>query len=234
MRIEIENPAARAGAYRAQLIRTTTKATDGRKSIEETVAPQQINFARFTQRLRDARQTTVGPTPLDQSALDWLLNQGVSSDIIGTFSIRESDPMSVRSATVLLDGRGHYSYNAIGEFAYILPVVARSTIIDHVAWVPSTGQLASHDGNGAMLGEGQLGRDGLGTTGRAIRVHRTPLGWLRAGRQGLVIVNACEAAHRLSGVTLRAEDEAHLEELADLLRLPSPTILTSEVTGGAA
>jgi hypothetical protein len=162
-----------------------------------------------------------------QPAIDWLLAQGVSIDAIGSFPAREAMNRAVRCGRVALDGRGHYTYSGVGDFAYILPVI-RDSIIDLVAWIPRTGEMATHDGIGAMLGEGQLGRNGWGTTGRAIPIHRTPLGWLRALRHGLVIVNADLAAYRLVGAILDAEDEAHRQELTALLRLPPPTILVPE------
>jgi len=167
------------------------------------------------------------PTSLDQRALDWLLAQGIGIDVVGSFGKLEMVPLAVQCARVILDGYGGYIASGIGDFAYILPVI-RDSIIDLVAWVPRTGEIATRDGIGAMLGEGHVGCDGWGTTGRAIPVFRSPLNWLRADRQGLVIVNPDLAARRLAGAILDAEDVAHRQELTDLLRLPPPAILVPE------
>jgi hypothetical protein len=79
---------------------------------------------------------------------------------------------------------------------------------------------------GWALGQGQLGRDGLGTYGPALPVHRDPVSWLKAHRIGIVIVNVDMAARVLAGCTLRAADDRHGRLLRRRLRLPAPSILT--------
>lgn len=46
-----------------------------------------------------------------------------------------------------------------------------------------------------------------------IPVHRSPLGWLRHDRRGIVIVDWEIAPFGLNGLLLKAEDEDHREEL---------------------
>jgi hypothetical protein len=58
-------------------------------------------------------------------------------------------------------------------------------------------------------------------------VFCTPLRWLKADRRGLVIADPLLAAHRLSGLILEAEDEAHAAELSRILSVPPPTIVVS-------
>jgi hypothetical protein len=60
-------------------------------------------------------------------------------------------------------------------------------------------------------------------------VHRTPLGWLRAGREGVVVVEARRAAQLLRDFgPLAGEDEAHGRELRELFRRQEPRIYVPE------
>jgi len=108
----------------------------------------------------------------------------------------------------------------------ILAVIDQG-IIDAVAWQPSTGQVATRLGVGAMLGEGQIGREGIGSVNLALPVWRTPLDWLRAGRCGVVVLDWNAAAFVLSGLILKAEDKAHRLELTRRLTPVPPTIAIS-------
>ena len=114
----------------------------------------------------------------------------------------------------------------VGEFAFVFAVIDCGTIIDAAAWQPKTGKIATRLGFGGMLGEGQVGRDEIGTTGRPLPVWRDPVGWLKAGRCGVVIAEPDLAAHRLAGIVISGEDHKHGRELRKRLRLPSPMIVS--------
>ncbi len=156
--------------------------------------------------------------PLDQRAYRWLRAQNVSLETITL-------PCPIRSARVVFDGEPpRYEPNTLGVFAYILPVLDGG-LIDTAAWQPKTGQLAARWGRAYALGQGQLGINEIGTTGRAMPIWRTPWGWLRNDRCGLVIVDHGLAAHRLAGVVLKAETSSHAADLTRRLRVLPPTVL---------
>jgi hypothetical protein len=64
---------------------------------------------------------------------------------------------------------------------------------DLVAWAPRVNRLASWFGAVALLGAEDLSAPRL-TKERALAVFETPLGWLRAGREGVVVIDPRGAA----------------------------------------
>ena len=142
-----------------------------------------------------ADPTAVGN--LDNSSIQWLLRQGITIGAIAR-------PWAVRAGRVMFNRHDHrYRPNPIGEFVLIFGVLAdlSSTMgdlnaADLVAWAPRSGRIGTRLGRAFALGEEQIGIDGLGTTGLPAPVHRTPLGWLRADRRGVVIADWETAALR--------------------------------------
>lgn len=91
-------------------------------------------------------------------------------------------------------------------------------VVDIVAWHPATpGRWARRTGLADMLGE--VAAD------EPVRVHRTPLAWLRAGGEGV-----CFLERNLTVVSLAlnvasqviAEDKAHARELREICERPYP------------
>ena len=64
---------------------------------------------------------------------------------------------------------------------------------DVVAWEPKLNRMASWWGNAPLLGMDELYAPRLDAE-RALQIHETPLQWLLAGRQGVVIVDPRRAA----------------------------------------
>ena len=64
---------------------------------------------------------------------------------------------------------------------------------DLISWTPTLNRMASLYGRAALLGEGELFVPRLDDE-RALMVHETPLQWLLAERQGVVIVDPRKAA----------------------------------------
>jgi hypothetical protein len=152
------------------------------------------------------------------AAIAWLLDQGVPPSAIGT-------PLAVRAARVVFQPNGRYVPNILGSFAYVFGVIGDCALIDAAAWSPASGEIATRLGIGVALGEGQLGVNGIGTTGRPLPVWRDPVEWLRVGRCGIVIADPTVAAHVFAGANLIAEDHAHADEVSAALRLPSPKVI---------
>lgn len=78
-----------------------------------------------------------------------------------------------------------------------------------------------------------LGGEALATDG-PVRAFRTPLDWLRAGRTGIVVLDAGEARWRLAGRDLVAQDVEHGRWLRDALALPRPRVMVAASAGRAA
>jgi hypothetical protein len=99
---------------------------------------------------------------------------------------------------------------------------------DLIAWTRLSRRLAAHWGAVSVLGADDVIAPRLTPEG-ALLVHRTPLGWLRAERQGVVVVEARGAASLLSDFgPLAGEDEAHGRELRQLFRRTEPKIYVPE------
>ncbi|PVE23645.1 hypothetical protein DC522_14435 [Microvirga sp. KLBC 81] len=99
--------------------------------------------------------------------------------------------------------------------------------IDLIAWNPATGRTATWLRRAFALGEAKIHAPRLSEHGE-LRVHRTVLGWLRARQEGICIIRPEVAAIRLECAgSLLAEDEAHGEELDQILTRPRPRILVT-------
>ena len=99
---------------------------------------------------------------------------------------------------------------------------------DLVAWNSSRRKIASWFGAAALLGADDILAPRLTPEG-ALPIYRTPLEWLRAGREGVVIVEACRAALELRDFgPLAAEDQIHGLELQRLFRRTEPEIYVPE------
>lgn len=184
-----------------------------------------MGFAPAAGLLRDTSECNC----LDALRLRWLLHQGISSkSIVG--------PWAVMGGTVIFDNDpNRYRPLVTGDKALIFVVLdkpyteaAELNPIDMVAWSPRSRLIGTRLGVAFAVGEEQIGIDGLGTTGLPIPVHRSPLGWLRANRHGIVVADWEHAAYALRGLLLSAEDEPHRRELQQRLGVMQPTIIAAD------
>jgi hypothetical protein len=121
-----------------------------------------------------------------------------------------------------------------GEQAFTMAVISWNGLIDAVAWHPCSGHLATYLGLGFALGEYQIG-DYVDNDSAALAVFRSPLGWLRAGCEGIVIVRKTFAHIVLKRVPLLlAEDESHRSELAEMFPFGGLRILVRGLEDPAA
>ena len=60
--------------------------------------------------------------------------------------------------------------------------------IDLAAWSPRFGELATWYGRGFALGQDQIDNPAAYFDVGALRIHRTPLDWLKANRDGICII----------------------------------------------
>lgn len=121
------------------------------------------------------------PEPADNE-LRWLLAQNVNGDVM-------AKPYAIRGASVRFDG-DTFDFDPDGSRAVILRSDDRGEPRDLVAWGPKSGRLATWRGTGFCIGDvEQVFCPSTYFMGGALRIHRTPLEWLKARRKGIVIVN---------------------------------------------
>ncbi|MBR1197808.1 hypothetical protein JQ574_17570 [Bradyrhizobium sp. AUGA SZCCT0158] len=115
-----------------------------------------------------------------------------------------------------------------GELAFTFAVISNAGFIDIVAWHPTTDRLATWFGHAFALGERQVHHPNPLFSG--LPVFRSPIGWLRNGRRGIVIVRDNFARTVLARVPLLiAEDEEHQRDLEKVLPVnPGPRIIVSQ------
>jgi hypothetical protein len=115
-----------------------------------------------------------------QRELEWLLRHGVTGDAL-------VKPWPIGATTVLFDGHT-FEPNASGLRAITIAVIDCDEIIDIAAWQPRSGRLGSWHGVAFCLNQDAVFNPGTYWNGGALRVHRSPLGWLKAGREGIVVL----------------------------------------------
>jgi hypothetical protein len=152
-------------------------------------------------------------------AIRWLLNNGAGIEAIGA-------RWTVGAARVCFQPNGRYvPVPGLGSFAYVFACLASDGVADLAAWQPSSGRIMTRLGNAGLIGQIEAEKAASDITARPVNVWRSPLGWLRANRAGVVIVNPRLAAHLLGGLNVIPEDDnEHGRELR-ALRVPPPRVL---------
>jgi hypothetical protein len=155
--------------------------------------------------------------------VDELASMGIPPDVL-------TDPVTVASSHVHFDGDQfefqHHHYREGGVHAFLFLIQDQTTNThDIVAWSPSLSLLATWLDRAWALGQETIYKPRL-SDHDGLPVHRTPEAWLQACRHGICLIRPNAAAHYLdtAGVLL-AEDEAHGDELDQLLTRPAPRIL---------
>jgi hypothetical protein len=92
---------------------------------------------------------------------------------------------------------------------------------DLVAWASGTNHIAAWFGEATLLGSERLLLPRLYDP---LQVFPDPLAWLKAGRNGVVVVNPAKAWRLPEGETLAVGDIEFGERLAALLQPPAPKI----------
>ena len=151
--------------------------------------------------------------------LEWLFAHGVPSDAM-------AEPWPIRSVRVVFDGLHGFDFTRDGEPAIIFKAEDRGEELDLIAWQPRTGKLASWHGNTFCLGDlSQIDNPATYFMDGALRVHASPLEWLRAGREGIVILRRDFAyAHLRFCPRILCEDPARAERLERWLQAPRRTV----------
>src|SRR5262245_62163027 len=141
--------------------------------------------------------------PNDDELL-WLIGQGVSEDVLWPIS----------GATLRFDGP-RFAINEDGERALIFRALDRGKAFDLVGWNPRTGSLGSWRGQAFCLGDlDDIFNPATYFAGGALRVHATPLDWLLADRDGIVIVQPDLAPAYLANCQrIRCSNQVHARQV---------------------
>jgi len=129
----------------------------------------------------------------------WLLKQGATPESM----VR---PWCIRSAWVRLERGPRFALSAPGEAdsqrALIFRCDDRGEPVDLAAWQPRTGGLGLLTGAGFCIGDlDQCFNPATFFMGGALRIHRWPLAWLAAEREGIVVIDASKAHAILRGAS---------------------------------
>jgi hypothetical protein len=175
--------------------------------------------------LRAQRRAWGLPT---KAQIGWLLDHGISVETL------EAEPCSIAATTVRFEGR-FFIPDPDGEKALIFRATDRDEVIDLIAWSPRTDQLGSFLGLAFCLGDqDQLHNPASWFAGGGLNIYRSPLGWLRGNRRGIVIVDAQQTYAMLRHVPrLLVDNIAHGEQVKRWMRPPKLTtqILVTQKQG---
>jgi hypothetical protein len=146
----------------------------------------------------------------------WLIGRGVSETAMMT-------PTLILAANVKFLENRTFQFDAEGNRAFLFRVEDEGTGIDRVAWEPKRGELATWRGAAFALGQDSIFNPGSYFGDSALRVHRTPLEWLRAERDGVVIVQPqLTYAYLRDARRLSFADLAHAQQVKRWLEPPRP------------
>jgi hypothetical protein len=150
--------------------------------------------------------------------LRWLLDKGV-----GEAAMLEPYPLG--TARVRFSGRT-FDIDPEGERALTFRATDRGVVSDLIAWQPRSGELASWRGVAFCIGDqDDLFNPATYFAGSALRVHRTPLDWLRANRDGICVVRPDLVHAYLRQVPrLSVADEVFARQVKAWLQPPKPTV----------
>lgn len=142
----------------------------------------------------------------NEAEVRWLLHQGLSEKALMT-------PTLIRAANVEFLNGGTFDFVASGERAFILVVDDNELMIDLVAWKPQRDAIATWRGAAFALGQDAIFNPASYFDGSALRVHRTPHEWLRAERDGIVIVQPRSTYAYLRDARLSFADRAFAQKV---------------------
>lgn len=167
---------------------------------------------------------------LTQRDLNRFIDQGVppiylARTWLGTFSFLQRDRVVVDGGSFEFARyvQGGEPADVLSAFVFLL-FDDDGQPADLAAWRPDGGLALWRDAVWA-LGQEQVG---LPRMGEPLRVHDGVLDWLRAGREGIVVVNHAVAAWALRTTgTLAVETRQDADRLRKALTVPPPPIVVS-------
>lgn len=155
----------------------------------------------------------------NEQTIRWLMGQGVSEDAM----LR---PWVIKSALVRFLGPRVFEFEPTGQPALIFRAEDRGECFDLLAWQARSGRLGSWRGAAFALGDvDDCFNPGTFAMGDGLRVHETPLEWLLAERDGVVIVRpALEHAHFRNCPRLLVANVPLARRIRQSLNPPKPRV----------
>lgn len=174
--------------------------------------------------LRDDGALNGEPHALTDEQIAFLTSMGIEREALAQTWFGRPEP--VWADRVKFFKAGGFEFDKKGQPCFIFQALdCLGDELDMVAWHPKTSTLQSWRNRATLLGEENLELARLRKTG-GLPIYRSPLGWLRNKRYGIVIVIPRYAARRLlDHGPFQAEDKKHLYELRKLLTLHPPEIV---------
>jgi hypothetical protein len=167
--------------------------------------------------------------PMSSSAFHWLLSQGVPRAVLAA-------EVPCLAKVVFHRSQSFFDFVDDGEGIDALILLARDECgepADLVAWSTRHQELGAYFGAVSVLGADDILAPRL-TGEAALLIHRTPLEWLKAGREGVVIINAEDAAVALRDFgPFVARDVEHGKELRRIFRRREPRIFVPDKRAAA-
>jgi hypothetical protein len=145
-----------------------------------------------------------------------LIGQGVSDE-----ALLETPCLRASRVRFLDDGTFHFADD--GQRALVFRVLECGCEIDRIAWLHRDSRLATWRGVAFALGQDQIFNPATYFAGGALRVHRTPLDWLKADRDGICIAQQRFAYSQLAHVErLLFSDKVYGAQVKRWLQPPEP------------
>jgi hypothetical protein len=139
----------------------------------------------------------------------------------------------ISGATIHFSGATFDLTDEEGERALTFRAEDRGEVIDLIAWQPRSGALASWRGQAFCLGDLEdVFNPATYFAGDAMRIHATPLDWLLADREGIVIVRPDLAPAYLANCRrIRCSSAPYARKLEQMLQPRRPLVeILVEVT----
>ncbi len=133
------------------------------------------------------------------------------------------------AARISID-RTWFDFDETGSEAIVCEVRGYDgeAVVDLVAWsIDDPTRWWTAIGAGVVLGEAFAANPNAGLCGEALRILRTPLAWLRAQCEGIVLLDRTRAGRWLleGARTVAAVDRQHAADIHRLMKAAGPRIL---------
>jgi hypothetical protein len=145
----------------------------------EPPASQHLRVVRDCRPESGTRWPWYSPT---DAQLDWLSDKDVLEAAMGI------NPQ-IGSAVVRFES-DHFQEDPTGHPVFTFPIHEHGEVIDFAAWHPESGRLAVFYGVGFAINQEAIFNPASHFCGQPLRIHRTPLEYLKADRHGIVIINS--------------------------------------------
>jgi hypothetical protein len=155
----------------------------------------------------------------NENQILWLLDQGIDADAI-------TDPYPIGTARVSFQGNVFDVDPTDGVHALTFRCSDHDAIIDLIAWQPESGRIGSWCGVGFCIGAvDDIWNPGTYFGGTALRIHATPIEWLKANREGIVIVHPkLTHAYLANAPCVVLPDEVMAAQFSEAIKPPFPTV----------